>query len=424
MVKRAGWQKERERSRGRVTGGNRRERERNGCKMAEGQKSPEKTGQGEKPALELYIHIPFCVRKCAYCDFLSFPASEEVQERYCAALLEELAAGSLRCRNYRVVSVFIGGGTPSVVSPRLIRSLLEAIRLSYDCDPGAEISMEINPGTVDAGKLSVYRACGINRLSIGLQSARDEELRMLGRIHTFRQFCEAYELARKAGFSNLNVDLMSALPGQTVESYEETLRAVLSLNPVPEHISAYSLIVEEGTPFFRLQEEGRLPLPDEEQERQMYERTGILLREAGYERYEISNYARPGCQCRHNIGYWKRVPYLGFGIGAASLFEEERFSNTRTLSQYLENPLEARREVQRLSVQEQMEEFMFLGLRLTAGVLEDDFFHKFHRPLMEVYGETVRKNQADGLLVHRDGRLFLTGRGVDVSNYVFAQFLF
>ncbi len=376
-----------------------------------------------KKPLELYLHIPFCQRKCNYCDFLSFPAPMPQQERYLSALLREVEARAAACRDYEVVSLFLGGGTPSVVSPLWIGRLMDAVRGSYICADGMEATIEVNPGTVDLSKLTAYRLAGLNRVSIGMQSASDEELARLGRIHTWGQFLEAYQAARDAGFANVNVDVMSALPGQTPSSYDRTLQSLLSLDPVPEHISAYSLIVEDGTPFAALRDAGRLPLPDEDQEREMYYHTREALEAAGYRRYEISNYARPGYACRHNCGYWVRTPYLGFGLGAASLFEEARFSNTRDFSAYCENPLDCRVDIHPLSRKERMEEFLFLGLRLTDGVMDDRFREEFGKGLMQVYGPVIDRNGKDGLLCWEAGRLRLTDRGVDVSNYVSAQFL-
>ena len=376
--------------------------------------------------LELYIHIPFCVRKCNYCDFLSFPARRGTQEVYMAALFSEIAGRATEYGEYEVTSVFIGGGTPSVVEEKWMVQLMELLREHFCLSEDAEVTIEVNPGTVDAQKLKAYHCAGINRLSIGLQSAKDEELERLGRIHTSRQFLETYEAARAAGFDNINVDVMSALPGQTLQSYRETLHTVLALTPPPEHISAYSLIVEEGTPFADWEREGRLDVPDEECERRMYEETKRILEKAGFHRYEISNYAREGFACRHNCGYWQRVDYAGFGIGAASLIGNTRFNNNRDLQKYLENPLGQRSEVQVLSVAEQMEEFMFLGLRMTQGVNVEAFRKNFGSTLTEVYGEVIEKNIEDGLLHYLLGGtcLALTEHGLDVSNYVMAQFLF
>lgn len=377
--------------------------------------------------LELYLHIPFCIRKCHYCDFLSAPAERSVQERYMEALFKELCERSRECREYRVISVFLGGGTPSLVSVEWIEKLMAGIRSHYNLKEDAEITMEVNPGTVDGKRLAGYRRAGINRLSIGLQSASDKELKELGRIHTFSQFLDTYYAARQAGFSNLNVDLMSALPGQTLTSWQTTLQKVLALDPPPEHISAYSLIIEEGTLLYRLQQEGRLTLPDEDSDRQMYALTKELLKERGYHRYEISNYAREGYECRHNCGYWQRTEYLGLGLGAASLIKNRRFHNGSDLEKYMEHPLDCREDIQILSESEQMEEFMFLGLRMSKGISKAAFRTAFARDLTEIYGEAIDKNIKDGLLTEVKGsddiRYRLTDRGTDVSNYVMAQFL-
>ncbi len=386
-------------------------------------------GMEEKP-LELYFHIPFCVKKCLYCDFLSAPTDPGTREAYLRALLSEVEGRADEYRGYRVSSVFFGGGTPSVVEAAWIGRLLDAVRERFLVSGDVEITVEVNPGTVDAKSLGVYRRAGVNRLSIGLQSALDRELAALGRIHSWGQFLSTYDAAVQGGFDNINVDLMSALPGQTLASYGETLSRVLSLHPLPAHISAYSLIVEEGTPFFERRARGELSLPDEECDRRMYEETERRLLEAGFARYEISNYARTGYECRHNCGYWRRVDYIGFGIGAASLFQNVRFHNGRDLEGYLRAPLDCREDVEVLTEREQMEEFLFLGLRMTRGVGERDFLETFGVPLAEVYGPVIRRNLADGLLCwHRvppggERYLALTKRGLDLSNYVMSQFLF
>ena len=302
---------------------------------------------------------------------------------------------------------------------------------------GAEVTVEANPGTVTLEKLRSYRRSGVNRLSIGLQSAREEELKALGRIHTWQDFLDSYEGARKAGFSNINVDLMSALPGQTAAAWAETLKRVVSLEP--EHLSAYSLIIEEGTPFYDKYGGGKadaseLPLPGEEEDRLMYAWTKDFLMDRGYERYEISNYARPQYACRHNVAYWKRRDYVGFGLGAASLRENVRWKNTDDLSKYLklageegmETPL--KEEILVLTKQAQMEEFMFLGLRLAEGCSGRNFEKIFGVPLEQVYASALGKLEREGLL-RRDGRkddvqFRLTDRGIDVSNYARAEFLF
>lgn len=339
------------------------------------------------------------------------------------ALLKETAERSGEYGAYQVSSVFIGGGTPSIVATEWLERLMEAVRERYRLSEHAEITMEMNPGTADAEKLRRCRLAGINRLSIGLQSADDAVLKRLGRIHTFAQFLEAYAECRNAGFANVNVDLMSGLPGQSAMDYRITLEKVLSLSPPPEHISAYSLIVEEGTPFAREAGEGLLELPDEETERQMYGDTARLLGRGGYRRYEISNYALEGFACRHNLGYWRRREYAGFGIGAASLVGNVRFSNGAEMAAYLRDPLGCREEIHTLSQKEQMEETFFLGLRMTEGVDRKAFRELFGRWPEEIYGSVLDRNEADGLLVRDENRIWLTERGLDVSNYVMAQFL-
>lgn len=378
--------------------------------------------------LELYIHIPFCVKKCSYCDFLSAPATEQTKEAYMAALFAEIGGRAKDYKERIVTSIFIGGGTPSLLSGDSIRQLMEHIREGFTLAPDAEITMEVNPGTVTTEKLAAFYGARINRLSIGMQSAQEQELKILGRIHDFDGFCQVYREAVEAGFTNINVDVMSGLPGQTLASYKDTLEKVLRLEPMPQHISAYSLIVEEGTPFAAMADRGELPLPEEDTERAMYEETIEVLAGYGFHRYEISNYALDGYECRHNVGYWIRRDYLGFGIGAASLIGNVRFQNGRDLNAYMAHPLACREEQQSLTTQEQMEETMFLGLRLIRGVSYPEFARCYGQTLEEVYGEVISRNVADGLLTVREDetgrRLMLTGRGLDVSNYVMAQFLF
>lgn len=366
--------------------------------------------------LEIYIHIPFCVQKCGYCDFLSAPADKVVREQYIEALTEEIRQQESMGSRYKVTSIFIGGGTPSILEGPQTGELLKEIRKHFIVGADAEITMECNPGTLTEDKLSCYRQSGVNRLSLGLQSADNRELKMLGRIHTYEDFLESFFLARKLGFNNLNVDLMSALPSQTRESWQETLRQVLTLNP--EHISAYSLIIEENTPFYeRFSLGGREEhlLPDEDTERQIYYDTRDILETAGYERYEISNYAKPGFACRHNLGYWERKEYLGLGLGASSLIKGVRYQNHRSLSAYLAGDY-AHEEVQKLTRQEEQEEIMFLGLRKTEGILLTE-------ELLDVYKETLERLKKQGLLFREGNRIRLTDLGIDVSNYALAEFL-
>lgn len=347
------------------------------------------------------------------------------------ALIRETKERAEACREYLVTSVFVGGGTPSLAETEQLEELLAAVRQKYRLASDTELTIEVNPGTVDQDKLSRFHRAGLNRLSIGLQSADDRELKMLGRIHTWEQFLACYDQARQAGFHNISVDIMSALPGQSIGDYCKTIERVLTLKPAPEHISAYSLILEEGTPFYEMARDGRLQLPDEDTDRLMYHETKRILDRAGYVRYEISNYAKEGYACRHNCGYWKRREYLGFGIGAASLFNNSRFNNTRDMERYLNNPTNCHENVQRLSEKEQMEEFMFLGLRLTEGIDPEEFARLFGRGLGEVYGDVIETCLQEKLLYQyclngEDGsreRLALTELGLDVSNYVMARFL-
>lgn len=382
-----------------------------------------------KREIELYIHIPFCVKKCAYCDFLSAPAGDEVKKTYVKALESEIAFWGEKLEDTTLSTVFIGGGTPSLLAGEQMETLLECVRRSFRMEKNAEITMEMNPGTVNNKNLMLYKKAGVNRISIGLQSAKDEELKMLGRIHTFDQFVDTYQAVRTCGFENVNVDLISAIPGQTRESFDESLHRVALLKP--EHISAYSLIVEEGTPFYEKYGEGKPgenELPSEEEERAMYKRTKEILGQYGYERYEISNYAKPGFECRHNIGYWERKEYIGVGVGSASFLGKERFSNIRNIDQYLvytnEKAFEkivSEREI--LDVTQEMEEFMFLGLRMQKGISTAKFQQAFGCPLYQVYGKEIEKLKKQGLVQEKEGNVFLTDFGIDISNYVFVEFM-
>lgn len=372
--------------------------------------------------LSIYVHIPFCVQKCAYCDFLSAPATDEVQEQYLYQLMQEIQKRAEQyAQDYIVKTIFIGGGTPSCVSVSLLCEVLAKLKQYFVVEEQAEISMECNPGTVTEDALKAYRKAGINRLSIGLQSTQDTLLKKLGRIHTYEQFLATYDAARKAGFENINIDLMSALPEQSLADYEQTLEDVLAL--CPEHISAYSLIVEEGTPFYDMD----LKLPDEDTERMMYERTKQILGEKGYERYEISNYAKAGKECRHNLVYWQRGEYLGVGLGAASLMKdagqkEIRLKNNSDLNAYLNGDISYEEE-EVLSRRDAMEEFFFLGLRQMKGVSLIEFAEQFGEDTIEWFEEAIVTSIQDGLLEQDGEWLRLTEKGIDVSNVVFERFL-
>ena len=400
-----------------------------------------------KKKLEIYVHIPFCAKKCAYCDFLSFPGNMRMRREYTDKLLEEIRIQSSFVREYQVDTIFLGGGTPSVLDVTDITAIMGTLKEHYDIAPDAEITIEVNPGTVKMEGLVAYREAGINRVSMGLQSADDTELRYLGRIHTYDEFLKSFQRVRMAGFTNVNVDLISAIPGQTPESWRNTLKKTAMLKP--EHISAYSLIVEEGTPFYdrygghvemesyeMSPEERRrlmaLPdLPDEDTDREMYYMTRNCLAEQGYERYEISNYARPGFECRHNVGYWTGTGYLGLGLGASSYLEGCRFHNTSDLQSYVSAHLDdeaefcqaLRQDMEQLSVKSKMEEFMFLGLRLTRGVSVEGFITRFGQSIRNVYGGVIDKLEREGLLEHKNGYYHLTERGLDLSNYAMSLFL-
>ncbi len=373
--------------------------------------------------MELYLHMPFCVRKCAYCDFLSFPTDQETQNLYTRRLREDIDAMGKKYGDIPVDTIFIGGGTPSVPDSALIVGIMEHVRKAFHVAEGAEISMEANPGTVTREKLTDYRWAGINRLSFGLQSANDRELKLLGRIHTWAEFLESFHLARECGFTNINIDLMSALPGQTRESWKDTLKRVTDLNP--EHISAYSLIIEDGTPFGEKygSEEGRKLLPDEDSEREMYHETKRFLRDCGYERYEISNYAKPGRACRHNIGYWTGLPYLGLGLGASSYMDGCRFAVNSDMKQYLEEKPGMFTDVEKLTKKDMEEEFFYVGLRMTAGVSLPEFERRFGVSAKDVYPGLMETFVEEKAAVFQGDRLVLKDYGLDVSNYIMAQFL-
>ena len=380
--------------------------------------------------LELYLHIPFCVRKCRYCDFLSFAEDEEVQNAYVQALCKEIK-GWNGFVNRPISTIFIGGGTPTILPAREISRILETIQEKRDQRFPApeEITIECNPGTVDEADLQTFLSSGINRISFGLQSADNRELKMLGRIHSWEEFLESYRLARKAGFENINVDLMSALPGQTPHGWRRTLEKVLALQP--EHISAYSLIIEEGTPFYQIygeadrcrrEDEPQSLLPSEEEEREMYEDTGRILAAHGYHRYEISNYAKGGKECRHNCGYWTGIEYKGFGLGASSLLQKRRYRNTESLESYLDGAWQPEM-VEALTRENEMEETVILGLRMMEGVSGEKFYQKYGKHLTDIYEETIRKYVKMGLMEADKQGIRLTERGISVSNVILSDFL-
>ena len=326
-------------------------------------------------------------------------------------------------RNHQEIStVFIGGGTPSSLETEQIRRLMETVKSAFSVLPEAEITMEANPGTVDPDKLKVCLEAGISRISFGLQSMQEEELKDLGRIHSREDFLAGFETAREAGFENISVDLMSGIPKQTLSSYEDTLRKTAELEP--EHISAYSLIIEEGTPFAR-DKELIQRLPSEDEDVRMYEMTEEILEEYGYHKYEISNYSRPGYECRHNLGYWSQIPYLGVGLNASSYLDGKRFQQTASMKEYmaLKDYILSYRETRPLSQEEKMEEFMFLGLRKTAGVKGEDFVRQFGRTMDSVYGEVINTSVKGGWIERDRDSIALTKKGILFSNHVLSEFL-
>ena len=395
--------------------------------------------------LSIYIHIPFCVKKCVYCDFLSFGADDPqinrsgaVRKAYVQSICRELLSYKSISKDYIVKTIFIGGGTPSILLPGEIMNILATLRSIFKVDEEAEITIEVNPGTLTAIKAAEYMAAGINRMSIGLQSAHNDELAMLGRIHTYEQFLTSYQTARDAGFRNINVDLISAIPGQTLHSYLDTLERVLKCRP--EHISSYSLIVEDGTP---LAGDQKLlsKLPDEKTDREMYEATGKVLEMSGYKRYEISNYAKPGYECRHNIVYWTMDEYIGIGIGAASFFNGRRYSNTSDIKQYVDTMeevfekrsideayripelLSIRHIDETVDIDTLMEEYVIFGLRMTRGISAADFYERFGHSLYDVYGYIIRGYVASGHMKDEKGMVCFTRKGIDVSNRILVDFL-
>ena len=371
----------------------------------------------------VYVHIPFCVQKCAYCDFLSFPGRPaEEMKAYIRRVCEDIR--DFEGEGRKISSIFFGGGTPSLIGGEPLADIMSTIRSRFELTEDCEISLEMNPCTVSDVLLKEVREAGFNRLSLGVQSFHDEELKALGRVHDRKTALQAIERIRKADFDNFNIDLMSAVPYQTAERWEEVLREAVQAGPA--HISAYSLILEEGTPFYDRYSAGVYPLPDEDEERRMYHRTAQILKEAGYERYEISNYALPGRECRHNSGYWKRREYYGFGLGAASLVGSERRKVTEDIRVYITKSEPLFRS-ENLSIEDEMSEFMFLGLRMMEGVREDGFQKAFGRSLTEAYGPQLRKLTDLGLLkkcgVGVSAGYALTDRGIDVSNTVFCEFV-
>lgn len=373
--------------------------------------------------ISLYIHIPFCAQKCLYCDFPSFARKDHLRKDYIEALNKEIISLREKHNNLEINTIFIGGGTPSVLEANELECLLkEVAKLNMAKD--IEYSMECNPGNLTEEKLEVMKKYGVNRISMGLQAKQDNLLKGLGRIHNYKTFKENFLLAKKVGFNNINVDLMFGLPNQRLNEWEETLREIISLEPA--HISAYSLIIEEGTAFYNLYENDKLKLPTEEEERKMYHLAKKILEENGFNQYEISNYAKEGKECRHNLAYWNMDNWIGVGSAAASYINGKRIKNISSVEEYInsiKDKGEAVEEIINNSKNDNMEEFMFMGLRKINGIDENEFKNRFSMNINDVYGEILNKYIGKGLLIRESGRIFLSEKGIEISNVIMADFL-
>jgi len=364
----------------------------------------------------LYIHVPFCVRKCAYCDFASYAGREQDMARYLDRLLEE--AQQKAQMNFRIATLYIGGGTPSLLPPHLMERLLSSLHDIFRFHPDAECTCECNPGTVTPQFFQVLKQYEINRLSFGAQASQPQALSLLGRIHVWEDVIHSMDLARAAGFHNINLDLMLGLPGQTIDDVNETLEKALALSPT--HLSCYGLIVEEGTKMASMVESGQWRLPSEETERAMYELCRIKLKEYGMIHYEISNFALPGYACRHNTDCWKRREYLGLGSAACGFINETRFQNPSGLDDYLSA---VPPEITTVSPEEARFESIMLGLRMMEGVSEEAFFRMHGVTLMDAFGKQLQKPLQNGLVSLENGHLRLTRRGMDVQNMILVELL-
>lgn len=375
--------------------------------------------------LGIYVHIPFCVSKCYYCDFASYVQDKSNYQAYVHALIEEIRAHrESRPSPLTIKTIFIGGGTPSVLPPILLEKILIALKESFVITDHAEITIESNPGSLSLEKLKTMKKHSVNRISMGVQAYQDNLLKKIGRTHTKDDIVESYALCRSLGFDNINLDLMFALPGQSLDQWKETLEAVVKLSP--EHISAYSLIIEEETPFGKMSNQGELEEPSEDLERLMYSFAKDYLSQNGYKQYEISNFAKEGKESKHNINNWKAYPYIGIGLGAHSYYNGYRYHNTYDIEEYIENSSQLRHiqeDKEWIDCKAQMEEYMFLGLRLTDGIEISDFEKRFNQSIFDVYGSQIKQHKKDGLLMETKGCIWLTDYGQDISNRVFSSFL-
>ena len=382
--------------------------------------------------MELYIHIPFCVRKCEYCSFVSFPADNVQKEKYIESLLDET---KVRREEFRepVNTVFIGGGTPSLLSPDQFQKLVTGIRQYVSIDPHAEFSVEANPGTLTDEFVEKAAELGANRFSIGMQAFQELLLKRLGRIHTFTEVVESVQLIKKQGLQNINLDLIFGIPGQSLSDWKETLDRAISLDPT--HISAYGLIPEEGTPLFSSIQKGQYFLPEQEEEREMYDFAIRKLKEKGYLQYEISNFAKKGFECRHNIGYWTQVPYVGLGLSAASMAVMDksdkgmtciRRKNPDHMQDYWRMICQQKDDIaefEKIGSNEARFETMMLALRMNRGISEERFFTLHGISIDACYGRKLTEMQGKGLLKHENGSWFLTRKGMDIQNTVLVELM-
>ena len=377
-----------------------------------------------KKNIGLYLHIPFCISKCRYCDFLSKANQTSYFEPYVQALVKEIQAYGELLISYEVDSIFIGGGTPTILPIPLLEKILFELHRNFTIIPTAEITIEANPGTLSKIQLQRLNEININRLSIGLQAYQDSLLQKLGRGHRLEQFLENYAAARAVGFNNISIDLMFGLPEQKLEHWEETLSQIITLNP--EHLSCYSLIIEEGTPFHILWDKNQLQLPTEDETLYMYRKCISMLTQAGYEHYEISNFAKRQKESKHNLKYWTGQEYIGLGVGAHSFFEQQRYNNIENIKQYIEKSHHLQKiqiNHQMITLKESYEETMFLGLRLIDGVSMDVFYERFQKKIEDVYGIVLNKMVDQELLKIEQNKVKLTSKGLEVGNLVFEQFL-
>ena len=374
--------------------------------------------------LSLYIHIPFCIKKCLYCDFPSYGGCESIFDDYVNALINEIRETKESFSDYNIKSIFLGGGTPSILSPKLTGKIMDTVFNCFNIDSNCEIITEANPKTVDEFKLREYKAMDINRISFGVQAWQNNILKSLGRIHTIDDFIKNIAQARDIGFKNINADIMFALPNQTLSDWEETLEKIIKLNPT--HISAYSLIIEDGTVFGKMYDEGNLKPCDEVLDRKMYYMAKEMLSDKGYNQYEISNFAKEGFECYHNKVYWRCDEYIGYGIGSHSYFNGERFNNTYDIEKYISSKGKysvIKENIEKLKTEDMYAEFMFMGLRMTKGIEKQRFFERFNKSVFDVYGNEIKHLKELNLINETDTNIMLTEKGVDVSNTVFEKFI-